>query len=86
MFRITDHQLITGLIGTAVHLPAERSDRARHLVTEALALASFLDLPVLIEEAEGALGRIEHDESCTWCAGMPGAHMPPVEEVFWCTH
>jgi hypothetical protein len=50
----------------------------------ALALASAAELPILIEEAEGVLGRITHDTTCRWCAGQPGAAIPVGS--FWCTH
>jgi len=46
-----DHQIITDLIGTAAQLPAE-DPRAARWATEALALASAAELPILIEEAE----------------------------------
>ena len=80
---LNDHQIITGLIGNAAQLPAE-DPRADRLATEALALASAAKLPILIEEVEGVLGRIEHDTTCQWCAGQPGAAIPVGS--FWCTH
>jgi hypothetical protein len=54
---LDDHQIITGLIGTAAQLPAE-DPRAARWAREALALASAAELPILIEEAVGVLGRI----------------------------
>jgi hypothetical protein len=80
---LDDHQIITGLIGTAAQLPAE-DPRAARWAREALALASAAELPILIEEAVGVLGRITHDTTCRWCAGQPGAAIPVGS--FWCTH
>ncbi|CCQ18041.1 hypothetical protein CH272_23430 [Rhodococcus sp. 05-340-1] len=80
---LNDHQIITELIGNAAQLPAE-DPRAARWATEALALASAAELPLLIEEAEGVLGRIEHDTTCRWCAGQPGAAIPVGS--FWCIH
>jgi hypothetical protein len=80
---LNDHQIITELIGNAAQLPAQ-DPRAARWVTEALALASAAELPILIEEAEGVLGRIEHDTTCRWCDGQPGAAIPVGS--FWCTH
>ncbi|QII09350.1 hypothetical protein BH93_27660 (plasmid) [Rhodococcoides fascians A25f] len=80
---LNDHQIITELIGNAAQLPTE-DPRAARWATEALALASAAELPLLIEEAEGVLGRIEHDTTCRWCAGQPGAAIPVGS--FWCTH
>jgi hypothetical protein len=54
---LNDHQIITELIGKAAQLPAE-DPRAARWAREALALASAAELPILIEEAEGVLGRI----------------------------
>ena len=80
---LNDHQIITGLIGEAAQLPAE-DPRAARWATEALALASAAELPILIEEAEGVLGRIEHDTTCGWSNRQPGAAIPVGS--FWCTH
>lgn len=80
---MNDHQMITGLIGHAAQLPAE-DPRAAQWATEALALASAAELPLLIEEAEGVLGRLAHDVSCAWCLGAPGAPIPVGS--FWCTN
>ncbi|OZF05997.1 hypothetical protein CH300_12300 [Rhodococcus sp. 15-1154-1] len=80
---MNDHQIITHFIGEAAQLPAE-DPRAKRWALEALALASAAELPLLIEEAEGVLGRIAHDTTCTWCAGVPGAAIPVGS--FWCTH
>ncbi|ORI13535.1 hypothetical protein [Rhodococcus sp. 1168] len=80
---MNDHQIITGLIGAAAQLPAA-DPRAARWATEALALASAAELPILIEEAEGVLGRIAHDTTCRWCARQPGAAIPVGS--FGCTH
>ncbi|OZE92933.1 hypothetical protein CH299_28925 [Rhodococcus sp. 14-2686-1-2] len=80
---MNDHQIITNYIGHAAQLPAE-DPRAKRWALQALALASAAELPLLIEEAEGVLGRIEHDTACTWCAGQPGAEIPIGS--FWCTN
>jgi len=80
---LNDHQIITGLIGAAANAPAG-DPRAARWATEALALARAVELPILIEEAEGVLGRIEHDTTCRWCDGQPGAAIPVGS--FWCTH
>jgi hypothetical protein len=80
---MNDHQIITALIGEVAQLPAA-DPRATRWATEALALASAAELPLLVEEAEGVLGRIEHDTTCIWCAGVPGAGIPIGS--FWCTH
>ncbi|ANQ76063.1 MULTISPECIES: hypothetical protein [Rhodococcus] len=79
---MNDHQLITALLGEAAQLPAE-DQRAWRWATEALALAGATELHILVEEAEGIRGRITHDVTCTWCAGVPGAEIPT--ESFWCT-
>lgn len=78
-----DHQIITDRLGEAAHLPST-DPRAARLATEALAFASAAGLPILIEEAEGVLGRIEHDTSCAWCNRHPNADIPI--NSFWCTH
>ncbi|CCQ18443.1 putative uncharacterized protein [Rhodococcus sp. AW25M09] len=80
---LNDHQIITDLIGNAAHCPAE-DPRAARWATEALVLASAAELPILIEEAEGVLGRITHDTTCRWCNRQPGASIPVGS--FWCTH
>jgi hypothetical protein len=72
---LNDHQIITDLIGTAAQLPAE-DPRAARWATEALALASAAELPILIEEAEGVLGRIEHDTTCRWVRRAAGRSHP----------
>lgn len=77
----SDHQIITTLICNAVQLPAG-DPRARCWATEALALAGVVEMLLLIEEAEGVLGRIDHDTTCLWCNGIPGAQIPP--DSFWC--
>lgn len=77
----SDHQIITTLIGHAAHLPGG-DPRARRWATEALALAGVVELLLLIEEAEGVLGRIDHDTTCFWCNGIPGAQIPT--DSFWC--
>lgn len=80
---MNDHQIITDLIGHAAQLSADDS-RAWRWATEALALASAVELALLIEEAEGLLERMTHDVSCAWCNGVPGAPIPVAS--FWCTH
>ncbi len=77
----SDHQIITTLIGRATRLPAS-DPRAHRWATEALALAGAVELPLLIEEAEGVLGRIDHDTTCLWCNEIPGAQIPT--NSFWC--
>jgi hypothetical protein len=76
-----DHQIIATLIGRATHLAAD-DPRAHRWATEALALAGAVELPLLIEEAEGVLGRIDHDTTCLWCNEIPGAQIPT--KSFWC--
>lgn len=78
---MNDHQRITGLIGAAAVAPAT-DPRAVPWATEALALARVLELPILIEEAKGVLGRLEHDSVCRWCTGAPNAAIPV--QSFWC--
>jgi hypothetical protein len=80
---MNDHQIITSLIGRAAQMPAD-DPRAYRWATEALALASAARLPLLIEEAEGVLGRITHDVACAWCNRVPGAAIPVAS--FWCTN
>lgn len=78
---MNDHQIITGLIGAAAVTPSA-DPRALRWATEALALAGAADLPILVEEAEGVLGRIAHDTTCPWCAGIPNTAIPVAS--YWC--
>lgn len=82
---MNDHQRITDMLGEAAHMPLAAADRARRIATAALALAAAAELPILIEEAEGVLGRIEHNTTCNWCQGVPGAQLPD-RPNFWCSH
>lgn len=79
---MNDHQIITHLLGEATH--HESLSRGWELATEALALATAANLPLLIEEAEAIRDRIDHDTNCKWCWGKLDKGHPPIH--FWCTN
>lgn len=80
----TTHQIITNHLEAAIEMHQNHTGDAWAQAITALALASASELPLLIEEAEGIMGRIEHDTNCKWCGGDLDAGTPP--ESWYCTN
>lgn len=78
------HQIITSHLEAAIEMHRNVDLGAWEQAITALALASAAELPLLIEEAEGVMGRIEHDYDCKWCRGKLDAGTPP--QSFYCTN
>ncbi|WP_037183863.1 hypothetical protein [Rhodococcoides fascians] len=78
------HQIIVNHLETAIELHRNIDLGAHEHAITALALASAAEITVLIEEAEGVLGRIDHDWNCKYCRGKLDADAKP--ENFWCTN